>query len=159
MTGSTKVLSALQADLIGAGLVRKPGIVGTLPPLHVEPDDGPLSPGDTEDQETSGLLVVTARLSTTAPSVAGTYVRKFVIDLVYRSITTKGLIQARRLDDAIYQRLIETAGYGTGVMLNEGGPDQTFCLSIENIAGLGDLGNDDEVRVQQTKYLVEVNSA
>ena len=51
---------------------------------------------------------------------------------------------------------METATYGDGILLDEGGDFQTFCLSINSYSGMSDLGLDDDIRVEISKLLVEV---
>lgn len=167
MPDSTTVLTAVRNTLLAEGLIRRPADPGILPPLHIEPEDGPLGPGDRHDtddpdgtRETDGDLVVTLRLSTTAPILPGEAGRRtYILDLVYKSQHTSGLIAGRALDHAIANRLIETASYGTGVMLDEGGPNQLFALSIQSFAGLGTVMREDGIVTEQAKLAVEISTA
>ena len=162
--GITRVLSAISNELTVAGIARRPGDDTDLSliPLHIEPDDGPPSLGDRAgdpkaERETAGDVVATIKRSSTAPTLPGEgNLRRFIVDIVYRSRTTRGLIAARALDDAIHERLVETATYGDGILLDEGGDFQTFCLSINSYSGMSDLGLDDDIRVEISKLLVEV---
>ena len=138
MPDATRVLTATRNTLETSGLIRRPSTAGALPALIVEPRNGPPAPGELEG--VGAQLAVTLRLSSEAGARAGgAYSRTFIIDLVYRSIGTDGLKAGRALDSAIRARLVETAGYGTGVMLDAGGPAQTFAHEIAVFGGLGPL--------------------
>lgn len=157
MPTTTHVLTAFRNELEGAGLIRRPGDAGELPPMFVEPITGPPAPGEREGTEAGDELVVTLRLSSELPARAGeAFVRGMVFDVVYRSTGTAGLKQGRDLDAAIRARLIQTAGYGTGVMLDEGGTHPTFVHELLLFAGVGPIAVDGDVRTELAKYGLEV---
>lgn len=157
MADSNRVLSALRNELVGLGLVRRPSDAGASPPMHVEPRGGPPAPGDREAPEDDADLTVTLRLSgELSEAPLDTYRRRVVADVVYRSRTTAGLKRARELDAAIRERLAERR-LGDGVMLDEGGPAQTFALSATVFGGLGPVGETpDGTRTELAKYAIEV---
>ena len=158
MPDATRVLTAIRNDLETAGLIRRPSTAGTLPALLVEPRNGPPAPGELEGA--GGDLAVTIRLSSEAGARAGAaHTRTFIIDLIYRSVGTAGLKAGRTLDSAIRARLVQTAGYGTGVMLDAGGPAQTFAHEIAVFGGLGPLSVIGDVQTEMSKLSVEVLAA
>ncbi len=160
MPDATRVLTALRDDLEAAGLVRRPGTTGVLPPAHVEPRTGPPAPGDREAPENEAVLVVTLRLSSEAPARAGAaFTRTCIIDVIYRSASTAGLKLGRALDAAIRARLVQTAGYGTGVMLADGQASAVHVLELSVFGGLGPIDLDGDVRTELAKYSLEVLSA
>ena len=157
MPDSTAVLSALRDELELAGLIRRPAAGGDLPPLFVEPRTGPPAPGEREGTEAGTDLAVTLRLSTEGTARAGeAFVRLVIVDLIYRSTGTGGLKRGRELDAAIRARLVETAGYGTGVTLAEGQPSAVHVLELAVFGGLGPVDLDGDVRTDQAKYSLEV---
>lgn len=155
---STRLLSALRAELVTAGLVRRPSDAGALPPLFIEPIDGPPAPGEREAPETDGTLVVTARLSSELGEGPGdSWRRRIVVDLVYRSTGTAGIIAGRALDEAIRERLVHGADYGMGVLLDEAG-SPVRVLQFTVFGGIGPVAQEGGVRTELAKYLAEVET-
>jgi len=157
MATSNQVLTALRDELVAAGLVRKPATVGNLPPMHVEPRRGPLAPGEGEAPETDGDLVVTIRLSS---EVAGLppLRRIYVVDFVYRSKASSGLLKGRALDEAIRQRLVDGSGYGVGIKLAAGQGSQLWALQVSTFGGLGPVSDVEDVHTDVSKLAVETSS-
>lgn len=152
---TTRLLTALRNELEGAALIRRPSTVGALPALHVEPRDGPPAPGEREAPETTGELVVTLRLSgELAEPARDAYRRRVVVDVIYRSIGTAGLIAGRALDAAIRARLVERDD-PLGYTLDAGGTHPTFLLDAQVWGGLGPVADTAGVRTEQAKYLLE----
>jgi hypothetical protein len=143
------VLTAIRDELVTAGLVRRASVAGSLPPVFIEPLEGPPAPGEREGTEAGTDLAVTLRLSgQTRPNPRS---RVDVIDVVYRSRGTSGLKAARDLDDAIVTRLVHGSSYGVG--LTAGG---LFVLAVSVFAGLGPVSQDGPVRTELAKLAVEV---
>lgn len=157
MTDANRLLTALRNELVTAGLVRRATVAGPLPPMHVEPRDGPPAPGEREGNETLGNLVVTIRLSgTLAEGAFDSYRRRIVVDVFYRSTGTDGLKAGRTLDAAIVDRVIRRADYGQGYTLDAGGTMPTLVLEAAVFAGLGPLSELDGTRTETAKILMEV---
>lgn len=157
MPDSTAVLTAFRDELELADLIRRPSAAGPLPPMHVEPAKGPPAPGEREAPEDHPSLVVTLRLSTEGSVRAGAaFIRTIIADVIYRSTGTAGLKAGRALDAAIRARLVQTAGYGTGITLAEGTPTAMHVLELAVFGGLGPVDIDGDVRTDQAKYSLEV---
>lgn len=158
MPDVTALLTAMRDDLVAAGLVRKSGAAGALPPVIVEPAGGAPGPGDRFDatdpvasRETAGNLVVTLRLSgEVAASGPAARLRVAVIDVVYRSDTTGGLKAGRALDAAIRDRYVGPTTYGIGVQL-----PGAFLTQVSIFGGLGPVSDVDGVRTELAKYALE----
>ncbi len=154
----TRALTALRNELVTRGLVRKPSVAGALPPMHVEPLDGPPAPGDREAPEDDGALVATIRLGSTIAEDPGSasYRRRVAIDLILRSSSTTGLMAGRRLDAAINAFLTGQASYGIGVSLDAGGPYSTQVLQAYQYAGIGPVDQDGGIHTDRASYVLEV---
>jgi hypothetical protein len=163
MADVNEVLTAFREELVLAGLVRKPGTAGVLPPLHVEPQDGAPAPGDREAPEDDATrnadgkiiagLVVTVGLSGDLGEAPGdSYRRRTVLDVRYRYVGTTGLKRARDLDEAIANRIVRRADYGIGYLLADG-VAPVFVLQALIYSGLGVIGPGDEL----AKYLIETS--
>jgi hypothetical protein len=160
MTDANRLLTALRNELVTAGLVRRPSVVGAAPAMHIEPRDGPPAPGEREAPETDGNLVVTLRLSGSLGEGAfGSYRRRVVVDLLYRSTGTDGLRAGRALDAAIVDRVVRRADYGAGYTLDAGGASPTLVLQSSVYAGLGPLSEIAGTRTDIAKILLEVLAA
>ena len=153
---TNRTLTALRNDLEAAGLIRRPANAGALPPMHVEPRDGPPAPGERESPEADGELVVTLRLSGEMPEAPrDAYRRRVVVDVIYRSAGTLGLMAGRDLDAAIRARLVERDD-PLGFTLDAAGSLPTFVLDAQVWGGLGPVSNVAGVRTDQAKYMLEV---
>ena len=160
MTDSNRLLTALRNELETAGLVRRPGTASGLPAVHVEPRDGPPAPGSREGSETTGDLVVTLRLSgEMAEPAFNSYRRRAVVDVIYRSTWTTGLMAGRALDAAVRTRIVNRADYGQGYTLDFGGPMATLVLEARVFGGIGPVSDIAGVRTDQAKYMFEVLSS
>lgn len=150
----TRVLTALRDELERAGVARRPNAAGSLPPVFVEPADGPPAPGEREGTEAGTDLVVTLRLSTSTSPMPGH--RIDVIDVVVRSKGTVGLKAGRELFAAIVERIVDGASYGRGVLIGypEGSP--VFVLEASLFAGIGPVSDSAGVRTEIGKLALEV---
>lgn len=152
MADASAVLTAFRDFLVAQGLVRKPGVTGALPPLHVEPRGGAPAPGQRDAPEDNATLVVTARLSgevTQGPM--DTTTRVVVIDVIYRSLGTAGLKAGRALDASIRNRVVERNDYGVGFAM--GG---LSVIQARIAGGLGPVSEDGDVRTERAAYYIEV---
>lgn len=149
MPSPNAVLTAVRDDLVEAGLVRRASVAGVLPPVFVEPLEGPPAPGEREGTEAGTDLVVTLRLSGQTRPTPRT--RIDVVDVVYRSRTTAGLKATRDLDEAIVTRLVNGSAYGLSITL--GG---VHVLAVSVFGGLGPVSQDGPVRTELAKLAVEV---
>lgn len=160
MPDTTYIITALRNELEVAGLVRRtgtagPGVPAGAPPAHIEPPGGAPAPGERDDPETSGELVVTLRLSgDLAEGPFDAYRRRTVIDVVYRSTTTTGLKAGRALDQAIRGRLVNRPDYGFGFTIGAATP--LFVLQASIFGGIGPVSDVDGVRTELAKYALEV---
>ena len=160
MSGTTATLTALRNELEGRGLIRRPNTPGAAPPLFIEPAGGAPAPGEREGDEGGARLVVTARLSGEGPTRAGEgYRRLIIVDLIYRSTATLGLIEGRALDEAIVAALVGGSSYGTGLLLDESGPEPVLALEASVFAGLGPVSETGGVRTESSKLALEVLTA
>lgn len=149
-------LTALRDELVAAGLVRRPGVAGPLPPLFVEPMGGPPAPGEREGSEAGDDLVATLRHSgELAAGFAGSGRRTIIAELTYRSRGTPGLKAGRELDAAIREALVERADYGLGLTLGASGPRPVLVLQASVFAGLGPVSDLEGVRTERAAYALE----
>lgn len=156
MTDTTLLLTAVRNELVTAELVRRPGVAGELPPMHVEPQGGPPAPGERDSPETDGDLVVTLRLSgELSEGPFNAYRRRAVLDVLYRSRGTGGLKAGRLLDAAIRDRIVKRADYGLGYTLDLGGPAATLVLEAGVFGGIGPVSELDGIRTERAAYLFE----
>lgn len=158
MPTPTQILTAFRADLVAAGLVRRPSEAGVLPPCHIEPADGAPAPGEREGIENDAELVVSLFHSGDfAEDTFDTYRRRAAIDVRYRSIGNTGLIRAAGLDAAIRSRLTSPdRNYGLGFALSDG----TFIYQAVQFGGFGPLergrtGNGAARFTNGAKYVLE----
>jgi hypothetical protein len=147
MPTANDVLTCLRQELVNAGLVRKAGVAGVLPPMHIEPVGGAPAPGERPAPEDDAELVTTIDLSSTlgeAPFDA--YRARFIVDVHYRSKGTDGLQRARTLDAAIRNRLVNRPDYGLGWVMGAGAPvplaGGLLLLSSTLYGGLGPVSRD-----------------
>lgn len=160
MPNANTVLTATRNELVAAGLVRRPSVAGALPPLHVEPRDGPPAPGEREAPELDAELVATLRLSgEVSEERFNAYRRRVVVDVIYRTRGTTGLRRGRELDAAVRARLVERGDYGLGYTLDAGGASPVLILQAGIFGGLSPLGESAGVRTEMAKYMLEVLAA
>lgn len=157
MADSTDVLTALSDELETLDLIRRPNTAGDAPPLFIEPSGAAPAPGDRDAPENDATLCVTARLSTTlGEQQFDSFRRRFILDVMYRSKTTRGLKRARELDTAILEAIVHRDDYGLGWTMGTA-PDAVFVLSSQLFAGLGPVSADPGGgRTELAKYLLEV---
>jgi hypothetical protein len=165
MADTNAVLTAFRAELITAGLVRRPSEAGAagVPPMHIEPVDGPPAPGEREGIEDDPELVLTLDLSSEVAGARG-YETALelvaIVDVHYRTVgagpgknPSAALRRARGLNAAITARLIRPAtNYGIGFDL--GG---LLVLEVNEFAGYGRVSADRERGYHDlAKYVVKV---
>lgn len=159
MPTSTDLLSALRAELVARGLVRKPSAGGAGVPLHVEPLDGPPAPLEREAPEDHARLVATIMGGgeLAAPAFeAGR--RRVVITVHYRSVGTRGLMDGRALDDAIRKALVDRPDHGFGYTLADGTAAAVWVLQASVYGGLGPVSRDRDGSHERAAYVLEVLS-
>lgn len=177
MPDAGKVLTAVRQELVLAGLVRPPSVAGALPPMHVEPIDGAVAPGDRTDPRTGPSVEEAAGPDTPVASlmldgdIAGPTFdtgRTSVVSVRYRGMTSASLRAIHALDAAIRDRLVERADpllagngrYGLGYMLGTGGPGAAvFARQVTVFAGLSRLAASRSSGFDLVaKYAVEVDA-
>lgn len=159
MTDPTAVLTAFREELIEADLVRRPSAAGARPPMHVEPIEGAVGPGDREGVEDDAELVVSIFAGGDLAEADGYDAatrRRTTIDVRYRSASSSALRRAFALDAAIRGRLIRPeTNYGYGFELGSAAP--VWAQAVGVWGGLGPLGRGKGVGFDHVaKYLVEV---
>lgn len=161
MANVNQVLTSFRDELVFAGLVRRPPVPGTLPPMHVEPQDGAPGPGDLgRGVEDHPDLVVTLALSTTLGEARiDSYRRRVVLNVHYRAAGTVGLRRARGLDDAIGHRIVRRPDHGLAWVMGALGQRPTVVLSSGIWAGLGRVSaTSDRGYHDLAKYVIEVEA-
>jgi hypothetical protein len=160
MPDDSAILSSFRAELLEAGLVRRPADnpAGGLHPAHVERRGGTPAPGEGEGNEVDAVLVIGIRASgdvTPANNYAAAQSRELVIDVIYRSAGNAGDRAAMALDAAIRARLIRPeTNYGYGFIL----APATAPLVVHQAAlfgGLGLVSDDAGVVDRVAKYVIE----
>lgn len=157
MADVAQVLTAFRAELIAAGLVRRPTDAGAAPPMVIMPAEGAPAPGEAEGIVDTGLIlsILHGGNLSEATGYEAAQRRRVVVDVRYRSKINADLRAAMALDVAVINRLIRPAtNYGYGFVM--GG---LFVHAVGVWAGLGPVSSSkgqgfDEV----AKYLVEVPS-
>lgn len=152
MADVNRLLAAFRAELVIAGLVRRPteAPVGSPPPPPMlnEPDEGPPGPSSTiADAFGRGTygdadLVLSLMHSSDAPPADG-FAQAVgvtrIVDVVYRSANSAALRRAYALDAAIANRLVRPeTNYGYGFTIAQGdGP--LFLQGAQVFAGMGPI--------------------
>lgn len=151
MADVNAILAAFRADLVLAGLARRPiEPANGAPPMLVEPLEGAAGPSssdeDLEDAFGEGTLgdrelVVTLMHSSDAPPASGydqAAGRTAIVDVVYRSRTAAALRRAYALDDAIGARLVRPeTNYGYGFILAPGTGEALLLQAAQVFSGIG----------------------
>lgn len=149
MPGVTDVLTAFRAELITAGLVRRPSAepIGAPPPppMIVEPPEGPPGPHDDLGDGLIGdpdliVSLIGGGEVTPANSYDAAASRTVTLDVRYRSSSAAALRRAEDLDGAIRARLIRPeTNYGYGFTLAEGTPAALLLQAFAVFAGFGPI--------------------
>lgn len=153
MADVNAILAAFRADLIAAGLVRRPSEpepVGA-PPMHVEPVEGPPAPGEREGVEDDPDLVLSLMHSgdlAEGTGYAAAAQRRTVLDVRYRSRTAGALQRAAALDATIrrhFTRPQRNYGYGflmaPDLIVDEGQPtERSGALWVQELGVWGGMG-------------------
>lgn len=150
MAGVTEVLTAFRAELVAAGLVRRPSEppagAPPAPPMVNEPVDGPPGPGDElgdglhDDAELVLSLLHSGEL-TPADNYAAATERIYTLDVRYRSKSAAALRRAEALDAAIRDHLIRPeTNYGYGFILAEGLEAALLVTVVGVFGGFGPIG-------------------
>jgi hypothetical protein len=135
------ILSAVRDHLFAKGIVRKPTVPGSLPPMWVEPMQGlrgPKKPGEPATTEDSTDLVLGAFLTGgIAPGRFESWWRQPIIDVRYRgwSVPT---IEATEL--LITKALADRVDF----MLAPSTPSATYSVEGEQWRALQRLGSDEQ---------------
>lgn len=162
MPDVTAVLTAFRVELITAGLVRRPSQVATgVPPMHVEPLEGPPAPGEREGVENDPDLVLSLMHSgglSPANNYDAAIDRTVILDVRYRSRTTDALRRAEALDAAIRNRLIRPeTNYGYGLTLAAGTPAELWAQAAAVFGAFGPIGRSRAAGYDHVaKYAVSV---
>jgi hypothetical protein len=127
------VLSALRDHLIAQGIVRKPSVAGSAPPLWIEPKDGVPAPGEGAGTEVGSDLVLGAYyVNEIAPGRFESWWEKPIIELRLRARVVPPVKVTER---AISKALIDKVDWTmSGLYVNES----------ELFNGLHRLGSDDQ---------------
>lgn len=153
MTDVNEIATAIHEELTAAGLVRRPGDAGPLPPLIIEPRGGAPAPGDRDAPEDDPSLVVTLTFSgDISEGPLDGYRRRSVFDFRYRSAGTAGLKRARTLDAAIRARLVDRYGWTMGT------DHPVYVLSSSMFGGLGKIAVRPDGTDEAAKYVFEVHA-
>lgn len=158
MPDDSAILTAFRAELLEAGLVRRPGDAGPLPPAHVERKGGTPAPGEGEGAEVGAELVVGIRASGELAEGTGYEAaqrRRLVIDILYRASSSAGARATMALDAAVRARLFRPAtNYGYGFTLAPASAP-LFVFEAAMFGGLGLIGEEAGVVDRLAKYLIE----
>jgi hypothetical protein len=150
MADVNAVLTAFRAELVAAGLVRRPSeprAVGATPPPPMvnEPPEGPPGPGDDLGDGLNGdpdlvLSLIGSGEVTPANSYDAAAARTLTLDVRYRSKTASALRRAEALDAAIRARLIRPeTNYGYGFILADGTPAALLVQAVTVFGGFGPI--------------------
>src|SRR5688572_12524371 len=97
MASATDLLTAFRAHLVAQGIVRIPGAgpSGDLPPMFVEPEGGPIVPGNArKPEEDDATLILSTFWSGAVAAADDAFRLRGVIDVRFRSMTSAGLMRA-----------------------------------------------------------------
>lgn len=160
MPDDSAILTAFRAELLEAGLVRRPGDAGPLTPMHVERAGGVPAPGEGEGAEVAANLVAGIRASGELAEVTGydaAQRRRLVVDVIYRSASSAGSKAAMSLDAGIRSRLFRPAtNYGYGFTLAPATPAASlFVFEAAMFGGIGLIGEEAGVIDRVAKYVIE----
>ena len=158
MPDDSAILTAFREELLAAGLVRRPGDAGALPPAHGERRGGTPAPGEGEGTEVHADLVIGIRASGELAEGTGYETaqrRRLVVDVTYRSAGAAGSKLAFSVDAGIRARLFRPeTNYGYGFML--GTAAAIFAHQVALFGGLGLIGeNEQGVTDRLAKYVIE----
>lgn len=119
MATQSDLLNAFREHMITAEIVRRPaaGVQGTRPPMFIEPEDGPLAPGDLKKpEENDALLVVSIFWGGGIPADANDgYRLRGTIDVRLRSRGTPGLQRAMSVAARIRAEMFEPGAESPGI--------------------------------------------
>jgi hypothetical protein len=130
------LLSALRDHLIGQGIVRKPSIAGSPPPLWLEPQQGVKEPGTGDPPETDPELHLGAFLTGgIAPRRFESWWRQPILDIRFRG---KGRLAVQRIQEtelAISKALIDRVDWTMSGL---------YVVECEQWRPLQRLGSDEQ---------------
>lgn len=144
------LLSAFRNYLVSEGLVRKPSVAGSSPPMWVEPTDGAIAPGEAESAVADDdSLVLSAFLSTPIPR--GTFEAELRTDVIDVYLRAKDAITAQDFEPGLRRAVI---GGAVGDNLNW---DMAGVRIIESLewTGLQPLGRGAQGYTGRVSYLFE----
>jgi hypothetical protein len=102
-----RLLAAMRDHLIAQGIVRKPSVVGSAPPLWVEPALGTPAPGEGQGVEVGDELVLASFLTGgIAPDPYGSWHRQVIVDMRLRAKRDRPYL-AEDVELAITKALID----------------------------------------------------
>lgn len=156
------VVNALREHLIAEAIVRAPNVAGAgarpwLPPAYRHPDDGPVGPGDADDQgkavATDDGLVVSIMWAPGIPPGAGEEERRiYGVDVVYRSDAMPPLVA---LENTINLALIGTDPGGQCDWVMGG----LYVIQCRQWRPFQPINTEPDVFTFSTGYTVEVRAA
>lgn len=145
------LLNAMQAELIARNIVRKPGVGGTPPPLHLEPTLGVPAPGEGQPPAMDANLVLGAFLTGgVAPDPYGSWHRQVIVDVRIRAKRDAAYL-AEDIELAITKALIDKRDWTMG-----SGAATMYVVESEQWRALQRLGSDEQGFEFLTSYIFEL---
>lgn len=131
---ATDLLSALRDYLVAQGIVRKPSVAGSLPPLWLEPQTGTPAPGEGNNPTEVGSDLVLGAFLTggIAPARFESWWRQPIVDIRLRGKSVQ-TIQSTEL--AMSKALIDKVDWTMGGL---------YLVEAEQWRALQRLGSDEQ---------------
>lgn len=111
MATPTELLGAFRAHLAALNIVRIPSLgpaESGAPPMFIEPEDGPISPGAARrPEEDDATLILSLFWSGAIPATDDAFRLRGVVDVRFRSRTTAGLQRAAATASLIRAEMFE----------------------------------------------------
>lgn len=157
MATAADLLTALREHLVTEGILRRPHEAGDLPPLVLDPEGGPIAPGEMPSRDgwrDHPTLVVNALSGVEAtPATFQGFFRTQLVDVRYRSRDVAGRRLVYATDEAVASVLLDRFGWVMGT---------THPLLVHQsgkFAGLSPIGYADGVEDWVSRYSFEIPAA
>jgi hypothetical protein len=140
------LLNGMQAHLIGAGIVRKPGVAGDGAALVARADRHPGSRGGQGDYADPNLVLAAYLTGGIAPDPYGSWHRQTIVDIRVRAARDKAYL-AEDVELAMTKALIDKRDFMMGGV---------YVVESEQWRALQRLGSDEQGYEYVVSYLFEL---
>lgn len=146
-----RLLSALRDHLVTHGVVRKPSVAGSLPPMWLEPALGVPAPGEGDNAVEIGQdLVLGAYLTGGFAPAAYSTLRKPIVDIRIRTAKDKAYL-AEDVELALTPLVRDRRDWTMGTA-----PNQMYVVESQQWRALQRLGSDAQGYEHVTAYWFEL---